>query len=632
LKYRAEIDGLRALAVMPVILFHAGFNLFQGGFVGVDIFFVISGYLITTILVEDIENKRLSLVYFYERRARRILPALFIVMFTSLPVAWLWMLPEQMKDFSQSLIAVSFFASNFLFWRESGYFDAAAEEKPLLHTWSLAVEEQYYLLFPVFLLLLWRYGKHKTFWTIAFCATVSLLLSEWGWRHQATANFYLAPTRAWELLAGSISAFILRTYGIRKNNLLSILGLAAILFALLAYDHSTPFPSLYTLVPVLGVVLLILYASPETWAAKLLGMRACVGVGLISYSAYLWHQPLFAFARIQLDQPPPQSLMAFLTIFSLMAAAITWKYVEQPFRDRKKITRRSVFLFSITGLLFFVGLGLLGHFEKIKTYPALQAEDALKAIELGSYGGEGASWIDLAEHPKIVLTGDSHAKQYIQAIRERIPGVTLYAEPACLSLPTLINQYQGENVKRKNCIDLHKKYLSYIEANKSVHTLLIAQRWRKDLFDLKTQKTIGRAYASKDAFQRLQKELRDFLTSMNEQKLRVIFIGNVPSARVAAEQMQHGFTTCVYRHGKGLCPEKYNRDQREGGWINQLLRELSEEFQYVEFLDTADALCDESNCYVVRDNELLYSDHAHLTLYGARHVAKQLEEKFLAPR
>ena len=150
MKYRPEIDGLRALAVVPVILFHAGFDIFSGGFIGVDIFFVISGYLITTILLEDIEEGRFSLVNFYERRARRIIPALFFVVIVCIPFAWMWMLPSQMKDFSQSLVAVSLFASNILFWQESEYFTAFEQEKPLLHTWSLAVEEQYYILFPIF--------------------------------------------------------------------------------------------------------------------------------------------------------------------------------------------------------------------------------------------------------------------------------------------------------------------------------------------------------------------------------------------------------------------------------------------------------------------------------------------------
>jgi peptidoglycan/LPS O-acetylase OafA/YrhL len=263
LKYRAEIDGLRALAVVPVILFHAGFELFSGGFVGVDVFFVISGYLITTILIEDIENKRFSIVSFYERRARRILPALFFVMLVCIPFAWLWMLPSQMKDFSQSLVAVSLFASNILFWRESGYFDVSTEEKPLLHTWSLAVEEQYYVLFPIFLLLAWRFGKNRVFWMIVAMAAISLLLSEWGWRNKPESNFYLAPTRAWEILAGSIAAFMVQWKEVRKNNALAILGLAAIVFSIFFYNEATPFPSVYALVPVLGVFLIILYAEKE---------------------------------------------------------------------------------------------------------------------------------------------------------------------------------------------------------------------------------------------------------------------------------------------------------------------------------------------------------------------------------
>ena len=366
MKYRAEIDGLRALAVVPVILFHAGFELFSGGFVGVDVFFVISGYLITTILIEDLENQRFSLVNFYERRARRILPALFFVMFVCIPFAWMWMLPSQMKDFSQSLVAVSLFASNILFWKESGYFDAAAEEKPLLHTWSLAVEEQYYVLFPIFLFLAWRYGKNRLFWMIVAMAAFSLLLSEWGWRNKATANFYLAPTRAWELFAGSIAAFIVQKNGVRKNNFLALLGLAAITFSIFAYDESTPFPSVYALVPVLGVVLLILYADKETLVAKLLSTKMFVGIGLISYSAYLWHQPLLAFARIKSQNEFNElsiTLMPILLIASLLLAYLSWKYVETPFRNKTNISRNNILILSALGIFLFSTFGFIGHKE-----------------------------------------------------------------------------------------------------------------------------------------------------------------------------------------------------------------------------------------------------------------------------
>ena len=193
MEYRREIDGLRALAVLPVIFFHAGYESFSGGFVGVDVFFVISGYLITKIILSDLEHGRFSIVGFYERRARRILPALFFVMLVCLPFAWRWLLPGDMKDFSQSLVAVVAFSSNLLFWKESGYFDVAAELKPLLHTWSLAVEEQYYLFFPVFLMLAWRIGKGPILLIMGLLALGSLVLAEWGVRSDPALAFYLLP-------------------------------------------------------------------------------------------------------------------------------------------------------------------------------------------------------------------------------------------------------------------------------------------------------------------------------------------------------------------------------------------------------------------------------------------------------
>ena len=190
MKYRAEIDGLRALAVLPVILFHAGFDWFSGGFIGVDVFFVISGYLITTILIKDIEDKRISTIAFYERRARRILPALFFVMLVCIPFAWMWMLPDALENFGQSLVSTSLFSNNLLLMVTSGYWDLASEYKPLMHTWSLAVEEQFYIIFPIFLIFTWRLGKNKVLWLIIFVSLISFTLSEYGWRLNSNTNFY----------------------------------------------------------------------------------------------------------------------------------------------------------------------------------------------------------------------------------------------------------------------------------------------------------------------------------------------------------------------------------------------------------------------------------------------------------
>jgi peptidoglycan/LPS O-acetylase OafA/YrhL len=209
MNYRSEIDGLRAIAVLPVILFHAGFTIFSGGFVGVDIFFVISGYLITSIILHDLKNNKFSLINFYERRARRILPALFFVMFACLPFAWQWLLPEDMKRFSQSLVAVSFYASNFLFWITSNYFESASELKPLLHTWSLAVEEQYYLFFPLLLMFFWSYLKKYTAFVLVSLAVISLIVAQIGSNVAPTANYFLLHSRAWELLIGALAAYYL---------------------------------------------------------------------------------------------------------------------------------------------------------------------------------------------------------------------------------------------------------------------------------------------------------------------------------------------------------------------------------------------------------------------------------------
>tara|TARA_R100001509_G_scaffold165287_1_gene146217 strand:- start:1168 stop:1875 length:708 start_codon:yes stop_codon:yes gene_type:complete len=223
-KYRREIDGLRAVAVVPVVLFHAGFGLFSGGYVGVDVFFVISGYLITTILLSELHDGRFSIVKFYERRARRILPALFFVMLCCIPFALLWMVPSQLKSFSQALIAIPIFGSNVLFWRKADYFAPVAEENRLLHTWTLAVEEQFYIIFPLLLLLLWRLNVKNIFFAIACLTVGSFLLSEWGWRNQSAANFYLLPTRAWELGVGALCAIWLHKNQAIDSDRLSLAG------------------------------------------------------------------------------------------------------------------------------------------------------------------------------------------------------------------------------------------------------------------------------------------------------------------------------------------------------------------------------------------------------------------------
>ncbi|CAA6804837.1 MAG: O-antigen acetylase [uncultured Thiotrichaceae bacterium] len=363
LQYRKEIDGLRALAVLPVILFHAGFSFMSGGFVGVDIFFVISGYLITSLIVAEIDKGTFSLVNFYERRARRILPALFLVILACLPFAWVYLLPHEMVDFGQGVVAVTVFASNILFWKDSDYFSPDAELLPLLHTWSLAVEEQYYVFFPLLLMLAWRFGKS---WFVpmllVLIAAISLALSEWLWRVDSAANFYLLPTRAWELMLGALAGLYLRSSHISirwLREIGSLIGLIMIGLAIVLLDDSMPFPSLYALLPTLGAVFIILCADAETVVGRLLSLPIFVGVGLISYSAYLWHQPIFAFARIYGMDEPNIGIWVGLIALALLLAWGSWCWVEKPFRDRSRFSRGQIFTLAGIGSVFLIGIGML---------------------------------------------------------------------------------------------------------------------------------------------------------------------------------------------------------------------------------------------------------------------------------
>jgi len=614
MQYRREIDGLRAVAVLPVILFHAGFGLFKGGFVGVDVFFVISGYLITGLLIEELERGDFSIVRFYERRARRILPALFVVMLACIPFAWMWMLPSEFKDFSQSLVAVVFFVSNILFWRESGYFAPDAELKPLLHTWSLAVEEQYYLLFPLFLLLLWRFGRSRVLLVTIVMAAMSLALSEWGMRHlSAAANFYLTLTRAWELLAGAICAFLTTGRVQRRNDPLAALGLALILGAVFTFDEATPFPGLHALVPVAGAALIVVYGGAGTWTARFLSLRPFVGIGLISYSAYLWHQPIFAFTRIRSPTEPSPWLMAGLTLVALVLAWTTWRFVEQPFRrrvHRALPARRSTFAASAAAGAAFLAFGLSGHvgngFESrfqpntdlIGDVGHLEFHRRLDQryvdCEPASVAATALSWEGFLRCKQtrpgfadVVLLGDSHAEHLFLGLAEALPqrNVVFYIQNG---IPFLTNEVFGA---------IFDELLS----SERPRTVLISMHYTR--FDLPEADRLAFESNLVKTVQRLQST-----------GSVVVLVGDVPRFYTRPDR-------CVIMNLSDQCTMDYGTFLHKISSYDEMLGRVSYS-THTLYIPVSNQICNEKICSIFDGNMLLYRDNNHLNLLGSERVGR----------
>lgn len=349
--------------------------------------------------------------------------------------AWFWLLPNEMRSFSQSLVAVSTFTSNFLFYLASGYF--GADSVPLLHTWSLSVEEQFYVIFPVLLLLTWRFGRSAIILLLTTAAIASFANAQWVSGVDESYAFLLFPTRFWELLLGSLVALYLSSNTMNCSRLCSdaasLAGLLSIAFSVVIFTENTPFPGVYTLLPTLGTVLIILFATPDTLTGKLLQNRVFVLIGLISYSAYLWHQPLLAFAQHRFAVPPDGLILVGLVTVNFAFAYLSWRYVELPFRDRSRFTRRSVFGAAAAVSAAFITFGLFGHFnggfdkrfseEVLATHITRQHEILLrnagcKLAPSGSFDYSTCMQGAATKSTSVALVGDSHAASLVHELGE----------------------------------------------------------------------------------------------------------------------------------------------------------------------------------------------------------------------
>ena len=642
--YRPEVDGLRCVAVMAVILYHAGFSAFPGGYVGVDVFFVISGYLITSILVADLALGQFSFRKFYERRARRIFPALFFVVLCCLPFAWAWLTPSQLRDFFQSVVAVTLFVSNIYFWLKSGYFGANTETIALLHTWSLSVEEQFYVVFPIVLLLLWRVWRAGQTLVLALLGVASLAACIWFETRDASFNFFFAPTRAWELIAGSMVALHRTRWtsgqmsrrGVAEG--LGALGILLVLVAVFGYDKDTPFPGRFAIAPVLGTALILCFCTAQTTLGQLLSSRLFVGIGLLSYSAYLWHQPIFAFARLVSPDHPSQAVYSLLIALTGVLSYLSWRHVEMPFRQAGRISRMRIFWYSTLASLAFIGMGVAGHlnagfpgrFDAASNQLAASAKGSPKRATCHTEGlnylqpGQACRYF-FDDAPWAVL-GDSHGVELAWALAETLKpsghGVLHLTSSGCPPALDFESKVPGWTRWFNDA-------LATLERDAAVRHVVLVFRHSFHLYGDQVR-TYPLPPDSAPSFLRNQSADAARLAYWNSfgqivQRLKaankhVYVIDPLPEL---AASIDHA----IFRRDL-LGRAAVQTSGPSVAWYEQRNRSILAKMATPSLADgvarvrSRDAVCDAIHCYAVIGGEAMYFDDNHLSLAGARRLVR----------
>ena len=631
INYRADIDGLRAVAVLAVVLNHLSSEWLPGGYVGVDVFFVISGYLITGIISREIAEGQFTFSGFYERRARRIFPALFAMLAVTLVASYLLLLPSDMVSTLKGALGTLFFASNIVFWREmaDGYFAATdLGLNPLLHTWSLAVEEQFYVLFPVLLLACHRYAKHLIVPVLLVCTAGSLALAAFLIQGKSVAVFFLSPFRAWELLIGSLLA--LNVVPPIKSRLVreftAGLGLTAILWACFSYSKGTVFPGLAALAPVLGTAAIIYAGSScSSLTKKLLELRPIVFIGLISYSLYLWHWPLIVLTRYANGMDPITDQLPTLFVASILAAWLSYRYIEQPFRHKQVISKKLVFGASaafMSSMAIATSTGLLNNgFEDRFSAESIAFDRARHPkIPLEHCDGKPSnSWCVIGDKnakPSIILWGDSHMLAWAPGIDSVLKN---QGESAFLAIQTacwpLVENIQHKEKCRKNIINLTQ----FLQNNNEIKKIIISSYWPVTL--ICDQKHIKSNNVYNKSFE------IEFIRTLNwlaDIKKTVILLGPVPTY-----DKNIPFSLAISDKKNDKAPRKTN---------NEMIKRHQEFYESVHthnkntnirFLNPIDWFC-KPECILSINGAPLYRDSNHLSIEGALAFITHIENELNA--
>lgn len=641
-QYRPEIDGLRAIAILPVIFFHAGFLCFRGGFLGVDIFFVISGYLITQGIAQEIHENKFYFTNFWLRRARRILPALICMTFSCIIAGWFIFLPNDFKNLGRSAIALSVFSSNIYFWLKSGYFAPPAATEPLLHTWSLSVEEQFYILFPIFFYFLTCFLIDWRKFFIYLIAILSLSITCYEINSNAIATFFLLPTRAWELLVGSITALCIFNKNIYLpkfyNELTSIIGLILILIALAFYTQNVAFSAWGQLAVCFGTIVIILTNNGKlTFVGHFLSLRLLVYIGLISYSLYLWHWPLLVFYRYIYATQLSTLQTCTVLIISSSIAWISYQWIEIPFR--RKILFSCQKLFILTMILLILIIATMGFCIDLKNgFPSRLNPKIFKIYEEAKFKPiPTCSPITISKNvkvcsnapsnikPDLVVWGDSHAYMLLPLIEKL--SAQYHIKFWLYSCMPVLNVYNVADSKSLNTSQCNISNHNFINAIKEDHikNILLASFW--------VQFVEGREVRQEGAGQRDPYYADSTIKSTTPMQARFVFKKHfIPTVNTLVD---NGTTVWIMKQVPFYTYWPSNqllKVLRYGGNTNKIGRPLSEclkreiyvnsifsvlTSKKVHYIDPDIILCDKSNfCHGTENNHSLYFDFNHLSTYG----------------
>ena len=675
--YRPDIDGLRAVAVVPVVLYHAGIG-FPGGFTGVDIFFVISGYLITLGLLKDNRRGSFSLLSFYERRIRRIMPALTVVALCSFVFGLFVLLPSETVKLGGSLISAALFVSNIFFWDQQDYFADSNIANPLLHTWSLAVEEQFYIFWPVVIWLVFRFGINRWLILLTWLASlVSLIMAEWLVDISARSAFYLFPPRAWELLLGALLAMdaVPRVRSAKLANFLSLVAIGLIGYSLFFLSDSSRFPGISAIPACLGSAMLIhLGRDSLPWVNRLLTLQPVVWIGLISYSLYLWHWPIQSFAYIYLGEAPGLWLGGALAVLSVFCAYLSWRYVELPFRS--KAVRRTaasetpadmakpagfssnaIFAYGLGSIVAIALAGLSGVLtsgfpnrvnsqvlaidshqrQKVSVSKGCVIEDAIPSDFDEACLGGGS----VAQSP-VVLWGDSFARHHLPTLQDRYreAGIDplMLAATGCMPLAGTVQTF-GVGRIDKRCGDFNAAVLDTLARDDGFEVVILAGRWsnlaelgnarlhtapsaRYILDDADEERTLG------NSLRAMEEALERTLAVLDNRGLRTVILKEPPRYR---QNVRSCYARSMWydEDASAACTSTLAEQREFRAPIDAIFDRLQDRFPDLVVYDPVPALCSAQDgsgrCTGYVDGVLLTEDVDHLSKAGSRLALEELQ-------